>query len=334
MVEVTNLFAGYLRSYCVQIAIRNIVTGTSSPVSDSAASVLLMKRSTALQKGLPILGLFRLHPNPFASSDNTVTFSLWNDMATIFEIQKYMALEKPVTIAISSCLAKRYGGGIKLSATPTTSYYLNPNVPDPKIVAILPLEVQTERQAELEEERVRSCILLTTLRETNQDIQKMKLTHGTSTNVILVGKNIGSARILPTPNYKGFPQQPGVTMQPVCAEQSTGSSSNQPVHEEMAQLKPPSTEETAVQAVTITPEVTSRGVNRVVMAQLVKLYKESHLGKRLPAYDGRKSLYMAAPLPFVSKDLKFFFLDDDDGTGSARREKDFKVVIKLALHAD
>lgn len=52
----------------------------------------------------------KLHPKPFASSDNTVTFSLWNDMATIFEIQKYMALEKPVTIAIRSCLVKRYGG--------------------------------------------------------------------------------------------------------------------------------------------------------------------------------------------------------------------------------
>ena len=51
--------------------------------------------------------------------------------------------------------------------------------------------------------------------------------------------------------------------------------------------------------VTITPEVTSRGVNRAVMEQLVKLYRESHLGKRLPAYDGRKSLYTAGPLPFM-----------------------------------
>ncbi|GJY69839.1 hypothetical protein Tco_0472821, partial [Tanacetum coccineum] len=47
------------------------------------------------------------------------------------------------------------------------------------------------------------------------------------------------------------PQQPGVTMQPVRAESSAGSSSNQPVHEAMAQLKPPSAaqqEETMVQA--------------------------------------------------------------------------------------
>ncbi|KAF3682185.1 Pentatricopeptide repeat-containing protein, chloroplastic [Capsicum annuum] len=67
--------------------------------------------------------------------------------------------------------------------------------------------------------------------------------------------------------------------------------------------------------VSITPEVSSRGVNRTVMEQLVKLYRESHLGKRLPAYDGRKSLYTAGPLPFIQKDFKITLLDDDDGPG-------------------
>lgn len=70
--------------------------------------------------------------------------------------------------------------------------------------------------------------------------------------------------------------------------------------------------------VSITPEVASRGVNRAVMEQLVKLYRESHLGKRLPAYDGRKSLYTAGPLPFVQKDFKITLIDDDDGPGGAR----------------
>lgn len=64
--------------------------------------------------------------------------------------------------------------------------------------------------------------------------------------------------------------------------------------------------------------MTSRGVNRAVMEQLVKLYKESHLGKRLPAYDGRKSLYTAGPLPFVSKEFKITLVDEDDGSGSTR----------------
>ncbi|GFS34116.1 Stabilizer of iron transporter SufD / Polynucleotidyl transferase [Actinidia rufa] len=86
--------------------------------------------------------------------------------------------------------------------------------------------------------------------------------------------------------------------------------------------------------VSITPEVTSRGVNRAVMEQLVKLYRESHLGKRLPAYDGRKSLYTAGPLPFISKEFKITLIDEDDGSGSARRDREFKVVIKLAARAD
>ncbi|KAB2633787.1 protein argonaute 1-like [Pyrus ussuriensis x Pyrus communis] len=49
--------------------------------------------------------------------------------------------------------------------------------------------------------------------------------------------------------------------------------------------------------VTITPDIASRRLNRAVMKRLVDLYRESHLGNRLPAYDGRKSLYTAGPLP-------------------------------------
>ncbi|KAL3716352.1 hypothetical protein ACJRO7_008022 [Eucalyptus globulus] len=86
--------------------------------------------------------------------------------------------------------------------------------------------------------------------------------------------------------------------------------------------------------VTIAPEVSSRVVNRQVMKKLVDTYRESHLGKRLPAYDGRKSLYTAGPLPFMSKEFKITLIDDDDGTGGQRRERDFKVVIKLAARAD
>ncbi|GFZ07637.1 Stabilizer of iron transporter SufD / Polynucleotidyl transferase [Actinidia rufa] len=86
--------------------------------------------------------------------------------------------------------------------------------------------------------------------------------------------------------------------------------------------------------VSITPVVTSRGINRAVMAQLVKLYRESHLGKRLPAYDGRKSLYTAGPLPFISKEFKITLIDEDDGSGGPRREREFKVVIKLVARAD
>lgn len=86
--------------------------------------------------------------------------------------------------------------------------------------------------------------------------------------------------------------------------------------------------------VTITPEVSSRGVNRAVMQQLVNLYRDSHLARRLPAYDGRKSLYTAGPLPFVSKEFRITLVDEEDGAGGQRREREFKVVIKLAARAD
>jgi hypothetical protein len=70
--------------------------------------------------------------------------------------------------------------------------------------------------------------------------------------------------------------------------------------------------------VAITPEVTSRGVNRAVMEQLVKLHRESALGQRLPVYDGRKSLYTAGPLPFQLKEFQISLLEQDDGSTTPR----------------
>ncbi|XVF19809.1 hypothetical protein REPUB_Repub11eG0142800 [Reevesia pubescens] len=89
--------------------------------------------------------------------------------------------------------------------------------------------------------------------------------------------------------------------------------------------------------VAITPEVTSKNVNRAIIKQLVKLYKESHLGRRCPAYDGRKSLYTAGALPFDSKEFVINLIDEDRGHGSsssARKERQFKVAIKLASKPD
>lgn len=70
--------------------------------------------------------------------------------------------------------------------------------------------------------------------------------------------------------------------------------------------------------VSIIPEVTSRTVNRSVVEELVKLHKMSYLGGRLPAYDGRKSLYTAGPLPFTSKEFHITLLEEDDGSGVER----------------
>jgi eukaryotic translation initiation factor 2C len=88
--------------------------------------------------------------------------------------------------------------------------------------------------------------------------------------------------------------------------------------------------------VAIVPEVTSRGVNRAVMEQLIKRYRVSDLGNRLPVYDGRKSLYTAGKLPFDSREFQIGLPDEDDGsnTGRPRRERPFKVVIKFASRPD
>ncbi|CAL0320451.1 unnamed protein product [Lupinus luteus] len=86
--------------------------------------------------------------------------------------------------------------------------------------------------------------------------------------------------------------------------------------------------------VTITPEVSSRRVNRSIIAELVRLYKETELGMRLPAYDGRKSLYTAGHLPFTFKEFKINLVDQDDGVHVPKKEREYKVVIKFVAKAN
>ncbi|XP_050281787.1 protein argonaute 5 isoform X2 [Quercus robur] len=90
--------------------------------------------------------------------------------------------------------------------------------------------------------------------------------------------------------------------------------------------------------VTITPEITSKKVNRNVMTQLDTMYRESHFGNRRAAYDGRKSLYTAGALPFTSKEFIVKLQNEDhpasSSSGSARKERQFKVAIKLVAKHD
>ncbi|KAK2980658.1 hypothetical protein RJ640_011466 [Escallonia rubra] len=90
----------------------------------------------------------------------------------------------------------------------------------------------------------------------------------------------------------------------------------------------------SVENVTITPEVASRAVNRAIMAELVKLYKDSDLGMRLPAYDGRKSLYTAGELPFSWKEFRIKLVDEENGTNGPKREREYSVVIKFVARAN
>lgn len=83
--------------------------------------------------------------------------------------------------------------------------------------------------------------------------------------------------------------------------------------------------------VSISPEVASKKVCREIMNQLVSTYKDSHLGKKKLAFDGRKSCYAAGALPFESKD---FVIELLDGDSQSRRERKFKVTIKFASILD
>ncbi|KAF9684816.1 hypothetical protein SADUNF_Sadunf04G0158000 [Salix dunnii] len=89
--------------------------------------------------------------------------------------------------------------------------------------------------------------------------------------------------------------------------------------------------------VAITPEVTSKKVNRDVISQLVRSYRESHLGNRMPAYDGRKSLYTAGALPFEAKEFVVKLVEKNDpasSSSSVKKERQFNVAIKYASKVD
>ncbi|TKY67133.1 argonaute 5 [Spatholobus suberectus] len=91
--------------------------------------------------------------------------------------------------------------------------------------------------------------------------------------------------------------------------------------------------------VSITPEIASKKVSRDVIGLLVQAHREKVLGNRMPAYDGRKSLFTAGPLPFESKDFVVKLEDDDErgsssGSARRRREREFRVTIRYASKTD
>ncbi|XP_015577594.1 protein argonaute 5 isoform X2 [Ricinus communis] len=89
--------------------------------------------------------------------------------------------------------------------------------------------------------------------------------------------------------------------------------------------------------VSITPELTSKKINRDVISQLIRMFRQSHLGNRRAAYDGRKSLYTAGPLPFESKEFVVKLVESNKNAGSSvssKKEREFKVAIKFASKPD
>ncbi|GJY89426.1 DNA helicase [Tanacetum coccineum] len=60
---------------------------------------------------------------------NIIKLTLWNEMAKHFGQADFKKMDQPVIIAASSCRVSKYKD-YQLAASPTTYYYLNPNIPE------------------------------------------------------------------------------------------------------------------------------------------------------------------------------------------------------------
>ncbi|KAE8787864.1 Protein argonaute MEL1 [Hordeum vulgare] len=85
--------------------------------------------------------------------------------------------------------------------------------------------------------------------------------------------------------------------------------------------------------VSINPESKSRAVNREVLSELIKVHGKTSLGGKLPAYDGRKSLYTAGPLPFESEEFSVTLVDSEK-KDKERAEREYKITIRIAGRTD
>nr|GEX22105.1 nucleic acid-binding, OB-fold protein [Tanacetum cinerariifolium] len=96
-------------------------------------------------------------------------FVIWNKQAEGFDMAAYADMPKPVVITVSSTWETRKYGGLQLTATPATHYYLNPNIPEATYILnmyadfINPVDaLQIQRQPYIEESqeqmRNRYCI--------------------------------------------------------------------------------------------------------------------------------------------------------------------------------
>lgn len=84
--------------------------------------------------------------------------------------------------------------------------------------------------------------------------------------------------------------------------------------------------------VTITPEVKSSKLNKAVMAELVKLHRETYLGAKLPVYDGKKNLYTAGLLPFTTKEFKVTLVQECEGFESTKYADSLsRILFDMAL---
>ncbi|XP_071731862.1 uncharacterized protein [Rutidosis leptorrhynchoides] len=62
--------------------------------------------------------------------EQIIHLTVWNEIATTFDMEIYIALPKPTVMAISSCRVKenKFNAELQLSKTSAMYYYFNPNV--------------------------------------------------------------------------------------------------------------------------------------------------------------------------------------------------------------
>ncbi|KAI7727781.1 hypothetical protein M8C21_013165 [Ambrosia artemisiifolia] len=85
-------------------------------------------------------------------------------------------------------------------------------------------------------------------------------------------------------------------------------------------------------SVLVIPEVNSTKLNKTIMTQLIKVYRNTDLGMKLPVYDGRRALYTAGRLPFISKQFTVAIEDDIEWIGITK-QREFTVSIEFVAHA-
>nr|GEZ36293.1 replication protein A 70 kDa DNA-binding subunit [Tanacetum cinerariifolium] len=88
----------------------------------------------------------------------------------------YADMPKPVIIAVSSTWATRKYGGLQLTATPATHYYLNPNIPEATYILnvyadfinpVDALQIQLQPYSEESQEQMRNRYCIETLLNVN-----------------------------------------------------------------------------------------------------------------------------------------------------------------------
>ncbi|KAI5012697.1 hypothetical protein ZWY2020_024963 [Hordeum vulgare] len=99
-----------------------------------------------------------------------------------------------------------------------------------------------------------------------------------------------------------------------------------------AALQPPLLRAARIR-VSINPESKSRAVNREVLSELIKVHDKTSLGSKLPAYDGRKSLYTAGSLPFESEEFSVTLVDAEN-KDKERAKREYNITIRIAGRTD